>query len=90
MDFDVSLNMQDHSKKDWYNNNAEFPESPRSICNHNWLCFDCRIAVRRQIDSDAPVCPECGSVTIWFGNKYEIPSKSNIYRWNKLRKFVSK
>ena len=51
-----------------------------------WVCFDYRLAVRRdtQYRGDVP-CPECGNLCRYLGYKIPVPPKRDIATWNQLR-----
>lgn len=57
--------------------------------NGNWVCFDCREAVRRptQHKGDVP-CPRCGQSCTYAGTQTAIPSKQNIKAWRQLRESI--
>lgn len=55
------------------------------MANSSWVCFACRLAVRRptQHEGDVP-CPECG-VGCWrLGYKIPVPAKRDAAAWRKL------
>lgn len=51
-----------------------------------WVCFECRISVRRETQFKGEVpCPECGSACTFLGYKIPVPPKSKIKTWAQLR-----
>jgi hypothetical protein len=53
--------------------------------NHNHVCFDCRVNVRRAKVSTGPVlCPTCGGACRSLGYKIPIPPKQGIKAWTDL------
>jgi len=53
---------------------------------NNWVCFDCRIALREaKTAPHVPKCPDCGADCHCLGYKVEIPKKANTRGWRKLR-----
>ena len=70
------------------------------MCNGTWVCFDCRIAVRRptvrRILLYAPwligdtaygpvLCPCCRQPCHFIGTEIELPSKHDRRGWKRLR-----
>lgn len=56
------------------------------MSNKKWVCFGCRIAVRRSQNDDAPVlCSECGNSCAYLGYKIPVPPKSKIREWEQLQ-----
>ncbi len=55
------------------------------MANSSWVCFECRLAVRRPTQHIGDVtCPECG-VACWpFGYKTPVPAKRDVGAWRKL------
>ncbi len=54
--------------------------------NHNWVCFDCRVAVRQPATATrTPKCPRCAEDCYPLGYAVEIPKKSDTRGWRKLR-----
>lgn len=50
-----------------------------------WVCFDCRVEVRRAA-SDANVrCSSCGLPCVCLGTRTEVPPRSKVKRWKALR-----
>jgi len=57
-----------------------------SANNCNWVCFDCRTALRYpKISSRVPVCPGCGADCFCLGYKVEVPRGSAVRAWRQLR-----
>ena len=56
------------------------------MSNRDWVCFDCRIAVRRVagIKGEVP-CSGCGKPFWCFGYKITVPPKSKIKEWAALK-----
>lgn len=53
--------------------------------NHNFVCFDCRVNVRRsKLAEMAPLCPACGRECASLGYKMPIPSKEDLAAWKRL------
>jgi hypothetical protein len=53
--------------------------------NHNFVCFDCRVNVRRfKLAEVAPLCPHCGSECTNLGYKSPIPPKDDLTAWERL------
>ena len=52
--------------------------------NHNFVCFECRVNVRRFALAEAPLCPQCGRECTDLGHKLPIPSKSDLVAWQGL------
>lgn len=52
--------------------------------NHNFVCFECRVNVRRFGLAEAPLCPQCGCECTDLGDKLPIPSKSDVVAWQRL------
>lgn len=64
--------------------------SPESVSmsesNYNWVCFDCRFAIRQAKTSEhIPRCASCNSKCVCVGYKLKIPGKSDTKGWEKLR-----
>lgn len=56
------------------------------MSKRNFVCFDCRAAVRREAYSGEPVlCPSCGGVSHNIGHKIPVPPKNKKESWDKLR-----
>ena len=57
-----------------------------SASNHNYVCFDCRTAIRYpKTAAAAPKCRECGEECFCLGYKVEIPKHDDIKAWRELR-----
>jgi hypothetical protein len=53
--------------------------------NHNFVCFDCRVNVRRSKLAEVdPLCPQCGRECTNLGYKIPIPSKDDLAAWERL------
>jgi len=53
--------------------------------NHNYVCFDCRIAVRRSKTATAlPLCAQCGRECKDLGYKIPLPPKADVDAWQDL------
>lgn len=51
-----------------------------------WVCFECRIAVRRNTQYRGQVpCPECGKRCAYLGYKIPVPPKSKPRLWQQLQ-----
>ncbi|PJK15358.1 hypothetical protein CO613_01300 [Lysobacteraceae bacterium NML07-0707] len=51
-----------------------------------WVCFECRIAVRRDTQYRGQVpCPECGKHCVYLGYKIPVPPKSKPRLWQQLQ-----
>jgi hypothetical protein len=56
------------------------------MSKRNFVCFDCRLAVRREADSDDSVrCPKCRQPCQDIGYKIPVPPKSEPGAWKTLR-----
>ena len=59
------------------------------MANANWVCFDCREAVRRPWSlADNAKCPACGQVCRYAGTRIPIPAKRNAKGWRELREYL--
>ena len=57
-----------------------------SASNYNWVCFDCRTAMRKtKTAGTTPKCPGCGADCYCLGYKVEIPKEQDAPTWRKLR-----
>ena len=57
----------------------------RRMSNSNWVCFDCREAVRRPTRrAEAVLCPQCGRDCVCLGTKIRIPPKNDRKSWREL------
>lgn len=55
------------------------------MANSNWVCFDCRLAVRRPTQHEGTVaCPECGEVCWPLGQKVPVPPQRDVKAWKSL------
>jgi|GEM_PF-424876 len=64
------------------------PDSDKYISksHHSWVCFDCRLAIRRPKDTPVgPRCSACGADCVCIGYKIEIPRKVDVKGWKKLK-----
>jgi hypothetical protein len=53
--------------------------------NHNFVCFDCRVAVRRpKTISTRPPCPLCRNACTDIGYKIAVPTKDDADAWERL------
>ena len=54
-----------------------------------WVCFSCRIAVRRRFTRKPVVpCPECGSACVDVGIKIPVPPKAKRKEWQALEQQI--
>lgn len=54
--------------------------------NANWICFDCRAAVREAKTSPRiPLCPSCGVECFDLGSKVAVPKRDKLAAWRKLK-----
>src|SRR5687767_3634486 len=73
------------------------------MCNGTWVCFDCRVAVRRPSwrlvtylrpwligsrDVGRVRCPHCAAACNFLGPTIEAPPKRDIAAWDRLRNEV--
>jgi hypothetical protein len=54
--------------------------------NVNWLCFDCRAAVRRASKASIVRCPSCGKPCDNMGDEIAIPARAKTRDWEALRR----
>lgn len=55
------------------------------MSKRNFVCFKCRVAVRREpYSGDAVVCPTCGEECRNIGYKILVPPKSKSEAWRQL------
>lgn len=60
------------------------------MSNKKWVCFGCRVAVRRSQNDEAPVlCSECGKPCTYLGYKIPVPPKIKIREWEQLQTKLS-
>ena len=53
---------------------------------HNYVCFECRMAVRRSPADDSDIrCPSCGTECAPLGCELSIPAKTKLKEWKKLK-----
>ena len=56
------------------------------MSKRNFVCFNCRAAVRREAYSgNAVLCPDCGEECHNIGYKVPVPPKSKTQAWSALR-----
>ena len=56
------------------------------MSNKKWVCFGCRVAVRRSQNDETPVlCSECGKPCTYLGYKIPVPPKNKIREWEQLQ-----
>jgi len=56
------------------------------MSKRNFVCFDCRSAVRREpYSGEAVLCPDCGQECHNIGYKIPVPPKSKPEAWRGLR-----
>ena len=56
------------------------------MSKRNFVCFDCRVAIRREAYDGEPVlCPGCGEMTHNIGYKTPVPPKNRQDSWDRLR-----
>jgi DNA-directed RNA polymerase subunit RPC12/RpoP len=59
------------------------------MSNRKFVCFDCRVAVRRNANTTkAVLCPNCGKETVNIGYKIPIPPKTKVSEWQALREQI--
>ena len=74
------------------------------MCNGTWVCFECRLAVRRptwrlvtylrpwligSTDVGKVRCAKCRESCHFLGPTIEIPPKQDVAAWNRLREQVA-
>jgi hypothetical protein len=55
------------------------------VSNYAWVCFDCRLAVRRSSLAKDVRCPGCAKPCECLGCKTPVPPKSRVRDWARLR-----
>jgi hypothetical protein len=56
------------------------------MANSSWVCFECRLAVRRPTQHEEEVpCPQCGGACWGLGYKVPVPRKHDVRAWRELR-----
>jgi|SRR5687768_2556461 hypothetical protein len=56
------------------------------MSKRNWVCFDCRAAVRREDYTVSDVfCALCSKPLANIGYKIPVPAKRNVRGWEELR-----
>jgi hypothetical protein len=56
------------------------------MSNSSWVCFACRLAVRRPTQAAGDVvCAECGAACWPLGYKVEVPPKRDVDAWRQLQ-----
>jgi len=58
------------------------------MSNHNWVCFSCRLAVRRPSQAIAARCAACREQCVCLGHKIPIPPRTKLRQWRDLRNWV--
>ncbi len=73
------------------------------MCKGTWVCFFCRVAVRRDTwrlvthvhpeligstDSDKVRCPQCSKASVFLGPSITIPPKRDLRGWKRLKESV--
>lgn len=54
--------------------------------NSNWVCFSCRVNVRRPSEhQDDVLCPECGAKLWQLGFRIEVPPHRDVRAWRQLQ-----
>ena len=57
------------------------------MSNRKFVCFDCRVSVRRDAHAQkVALCPHCGRETNNIGYKIPVPPKTKVSEWEALRK----
>ncbi len=57
-----------------------------SANNNNWICFDCRYAIRKpKMFESTPKCNVCGKDCFCLGYKIAVPKKTDRKAWEELR-----
>lgn len=56
-----------------------------------WVCFDCRVAVRRSTAFAGEVpCPTCGKPCSYLGYKIPVPPKAKRREWSALHQQLAR
>lgn len=56
------------------------------MSKRNWVCFECRSAVRREYGTaKVPICATCSLPLVNLGYRIPIPTKARANEWEALR-----
>jgi hypothetical protein len=55
------------------------------MLNFNWVCFDCRTAVRHHPRAVTVKCPLCAQPCENLGDNIPIPARTKVKLWHNLR-----
>lgn len=55
------------------------------MSSKNWVCFDCRLTLRRGWGQKEPLCPTCGKKCYYLGYKVRVPPENKVKEWEQLR-----
>lgn len=59
------------------------------MSSSSWVCFECRLAVRRPTQHAGDVlCPECRTVCWRLGYKIPVPPKRDVRAWHDLEQEI--
>lgn len=58
------------------------------MSNYSWVCFECKLAVRRATNTVEVRCARCRGPCACLGYKIPVPPKSKLKEWQRLREFV--